>query len=123
MYLTENCLCFYSSLIGINKKIIIPLRDITKIVKAKKLGILRAIKVYQQGVEKSFAFTNFSNSDTTFLIIHRLWSNVSPHAEQNNEEVEEDAEDLFSTFEQTDMDKEIQKDTSNFTAPVELRKE
>jgi hypothetical protein len=46
MYLTENYICFYSSLVGINKKIIIPLKDIEKLSKAKSLGMFNSIKIY-----------------------------------------------------------------------------
>jgi hypothetical protein len=46
MYLTENYICFYSSIMGITKKVIIPLNDVSKVTKARSLGLLRAIKIY-----------------------------------------------------------------------------
>lgn len=46
MYLSENYICFYSSIMGITKKCIIPLNDVTKITKARSLGLLKALKIY-----------------------------------------------------------------------------
>ena len=45
MYLTENYICFYSSLLGVTKKIVIPLHEIVKLVKSKTLGVMKAIKI------------------------------------------------------------------------------
>lgn len=77
MYLTENYICFYSSLVGMNKKIIIPIGDITKLTKTKTLGMIKSIKIAQQGINKNYSFTSFADCDTTFKIIQKLWSNVS----------------------------------------------
>ena len=41
---------------GINKKLILPLSDITKLVKAKRLGLIKAIKIYLHGVKHSHKF-------------------------------------------------------------------
>lgn len=46
MYLTENYICFYSSIMGITKKLIIPLGEVTQVSKAKSIGIIKAIKIY-----------------------------------------------------------------------------
>lgn len=46
MYITENYICFYSSIMGISKKLIIPLNDVTKVTKAKRLGMINALMIY-----------------------------------------------------------------------------
>ena len=79
MYLTENYICFYSSIMGITKKIIIPLNDVTKITKAKRLG-KKSIKIELTGKAQSYRFSSFTDSDKTYKIIHKLWGNVSPNA-------------------------------------------
>ena len=79
---------------GITQKLIIPLNDVTKITKAKSLGLLKAIKIYQQGKKSSYKFQSFTDCDKTFKIIFKLWSNVSPNAQEDavhtEEEVTED---------------------------------
>lgn len=81
MYLTENYICFYSSIMGINKKVIVPLNDVTKVTKAKSLGLLKAIKIYTStGRKSSYKFQSFSDCNKTYKIIHKLWTNVSPNA-------------------------------------------
>lgn len=73
MYLTENYVCFYSSVLGISKKLIIPLNDVTKITKAKRLGIMKALMIYQANKKNSYKFQSFHDLDQTFKIIQRLW--------------------------------------------------
>eukprot|EP00347_Sterkiella_histriomuscorum_P004839 403358890 len=93
MYLTENYICFYSSILGITQKVIIPLNDVTQVSKAKSLGMIRAIKIYSQiqaGKSKTYKFQSFSDCTKTFKIIQKLWSNVSPHAKEVNATSEED---------------------------------
>ena len=80
MYITENYICFYSSIMGISKKLIIPLNDVIKITKAKRLGIMKALMIYQANKKNSYKFQSFSDTDKTFSIIHKLWQNVSPYA-------------------------------------------
>lgn len=44
---------------GITKKVIIPLNDVTQVSKAKSLGIIKAIKIYAQvqaGKQKIYKF-------------------------------------------------------------------
>lgn len=56
MYITENYICFYSSVIGISKKLIIPLNDVTRITKAKRFGIINALMIYQANKKSSYKF-------------------------------------------------------------------
>ena len=56
LYVTENYVCFYSNFMGISQKLILPFSDITKIQLAKRMGLIRAIKIYQQGVKHSYKF-------------------------------------------------------------------
>jgi hypothetical protein len=84
MYLTENYICFYSSVLGISKKLIIPLNDVTKITKVKRLGIIKALMVYHATNKTPYKFQSFHDVDQTFKIVQRLWSNVSPYATDNN---------------------------------------
>lgn len=65
---------------GISKKLIIPMNDVTKVTKAKRLGIIKALKIYQTGKKSSYKFTNFTDIDKTYNIIQKLWGNVSSFA-------------------------------------------
>ena len=56
MYITENYICFSSSIMGISKKLIIPLNDVIKITKARSLGIIKALKIYQANKKNSYKF-------------------------------------------------------------------
>jgi len=69
MYITENYICFFSSIIGISQKLIIPLNDVTKIKKVKLLGMIKALKIYQANQKKSHQFRSFSDTDKTYEII------------------------------------------------------
>lgn len=80
MYITENYVCFSSSVLGISKKLIVPLNDVTKITKAKRLGIMKALQIYQANKQNPYKFQSFTDIDKTFKIIQRLWQNVSPYA-------------------------------------------
>lgn len=75
---------------GINKKLIIALNDVTKVTKAKSIGILKAIKIYSPGKKSSYKFQSFSDCNKTYKIIHKLWSNVSPNADAQAESEEDD---------------------------------
>ena len=65
---------------GISQKLIIPLNDVTKVTKAKRLGMIKALKIYQANVKKSHKFQSFSDTDKTYQIIYKLWKNVSTYA-------------------------------------------
>ena len=41
---------------GISQKLIIPLNDVTKITKAKRLGMIKALKIYQANKKNSHSF-------------------------------------------------------------------
>ena len=94
MYITENYICFFSSIVGISQKLIIPLNDVTKITKAKKLGMIKSLKIYQANKKKPYSFQSFSDSDKTYSIIYKLWTNVSTYAQglQEDAQSEEDNE-------------------------------
>ena len=85
MYLTENFVCFYSSILGQNKKLIILIKDVTKIVKKKTLGMFKYISIYipdpsavaiKKHKEKSYKFSSFSDCDSTYKILSKLWHNI-----------------------------------------------
>jgi hypothetical protein len=65
---------------GISQKLIIPLNDVTKITKAKRLGMIKSLKIYQANKKNSHNFQSFSDTDKTYSIIYKLWTNVSTYA-------------------------------------------
>jgi len=65
---------------GISKKLISPLNDVTKITKAKRLGMIKSLKIYQANKKNSHNFQSFSDTDKTYSIIYKLWTNVSTYA-------------------------------------------
>jgi hypothetical protein len=84
MYLTTTNMCFYSSILGRTKKLIFPWKEISKIEKDSS----KAIKVTRESPKQEGAksntvttFSSFSDRDTSFKYIHKLWMNKSPYAE------------------------------------------
>ncbi len=72
MYLTENYLCFFRNLIGFQKKIKILWTDIQQIE-----GKSNTIKVHSNKEKDSpFSFGSFSNFETSFKYIQKLWNSA-----------------------------------------------
>jgi len=55
LYLTSGHLCFFSSLLGITKKLVISWESITRLEKEKKEGI----RIHRANNESAVLFTNF----------------------------------------------------------------
>jgi hypothetical protein len=102
MYITENYICFYSSIMGISKKLIIPLNDVTKITKAKRLGMINALHIYQANKQSPYKFQSFSDINKTYTIISKLWANVSPYATQDTGATSEEDNDDSSQRKNTE---------------------
>ena len=84
LYLTTNYTCFFSSVMGFSTKIILPWFEITKLTKHGSSGIKYHSEIIESnGKNKAVVFTGFSERDTSFKYIHRLWTNSSPHADSN----------------------------------------
>ena len=75
MYLTTNYMCYFSNFLGKQKKIVIKWRQITNFAKDGN----NAIRVSRENLPET-VFKEFSERDTSFKFIRRLWANVSPHA-------------------------------------------
>jgi len=73
MYLSENFLCFYSYILGIETKLVIDLKDIASITKEKSAkGLLpNAIQIATVAGEEHF-FLNFFHRDSTFEAIQQV---------------------------------------------------
>jgi len=92
LYLTTNNMCFFSSIMGITKKLIFPWTVITSIEKHSSNSIkvkrLREI-TGEKNKEDVTTFSGFSDRDTSYKYIHRLWLAKSPHAaDQSSEDSE-----------------------------------
>jgi hypothetical protein len=77
-------MCFYSSILGRTKKLIFPWKEISKIEKHSD----KSIKVTKENLKPEGSkantittFSSFSDRDTSFKYIHKLWINKSPYAE------------------------------------------
>ena len=91
LYLTTNFICYNSSVMGINKKIILPWIEVMEVVKDGSSGILiRTAKKEPEVKEKKFVFSAFQQRDTSFKYIYRLWCNSSPYAENAKEDPDAD---------------------------------
>lgn len=97
LYITENYLCFNSSLLGLNEKIKIAISGITKIEKKKALVIFNnAISVeYEDDGQKTIEFFNFQHRDITYDMVYSLWKVLSPHAGGGQDDSENDDEESF----------------------------
>ena len=87
-------MCFFSSLLGLTKKIVISWKNIKKLEKEAERGI----RVSKDNGE-SVLFNGFSERDTSLKYIKRLWSRNSPHADQfdtDDDEEDEEADKLLN---------------------------
>ena len=87
LYLTSGHMCYFSSLLGITKKIVIKWQNIKSLEKDQKQGI----RVHKDSGE-SILFTGFSERGTSLKFIKRLWSSQSSHADglDSDDDDEED---------------------------------
>lgn len=75
LYLSENCLCFYSNIFRWETTITILLKDVTSMTKEKTAKLIpNAIQISTDN-EKHF-FTSFGARDRSFMMIFRLWQNA-----------------------------------------------
>ncbi len=93
IYLTSGHMCYYTSLLGITKKLVISWQNITKLEKEKKDGI----RVHKENAEQ-VTFTGFTSRDTSLKFIKRLWSSQSSHADddESDEDDDNDADELLA---------------------------
>jgi len=108
IYLSQNHLCFYSSLLG-RTTVLTPSFDrITEVHKSNNRVGARSIKIHVKalngpttsapdqgsaqeaaadaGKEETYKFSGFQDRDMTFKYIRRLWSTVSPYADDDSSE-------------------------------------
>lgn len=71
LYLTDQHVCFYSNILGLVTRIIIPLNSILKIQKKKTVGIPNAIEF--SNLHDKFVFASFLSRDPTFDLINKVW--------------------------------------------------
>ena len=96
MYLTTTNMCFYSSIMGSTKKLIFPWKELSVIEKHsdKSIKVTRVtIKADEPTVTKTHTFSSFSDRNTSFKYIHRLWIVKSPYAVNIDSDDSEDFED------------------------------
>lgn len=69
LYIFDNFLCFESSFIGMQTKIVIPIEKITKIEKARSLGVLQnALRIYTDD-EMSHFFKRLKDREITYEVM------------------------------------------------------
>ena len=93
MYLTTNYMCYFSNLLGKQKKIVIKWEQIVNIAKHDK----KDIKVMSQN-HPEIVFKEFTERNTSFKFIRRLWANSSPHAQnlQSDSDSEEESQEILT---------------------------
>ena len=89
MFLTTSYMCYFSNLLGKQKKIVIKWEQIVNIARHEK----KDIKVMSQN-HPEIVFKEFAERNTSYKFIRRLWANSSPHAQnlQSDSDSEEDEE-------------------------------
>ena len=80
-------MCYFSSMLGITKKIVISWQSITKLEKEQKNNV----RIHKDNGE-TILFTGFSERDTSLKFIKRLWSRESRHAVQEDSDDDDDDE-------------------------------
>ena len=81
-------MCYFSSLLGITKKIVINWNNIKSLEKDQNQGI----RVHKDSGE-SILFTGFSERGTSLKFIKRLWSSNSKHADMMDSDDDDDDDD------------------------------
>lgn len=93
LYLTSGHMCYFSSLLGITKKIVIGWQNIKALSKDQKNGI----RVHKDTGD-SVLFTGFQQRDTSYKFIKRLWANNSDYADdQDSDDDDEDEAESDNT--------------------------
>jgi hypothetical protein len=93
LYLTTNNMCFFSSIMGITKKLIFPWSVISCIEKhsSNSIKVKRIREMNNKKTEDVTTFSGFSDRDTSYKYIYRLWLAKSPHAaDMSSEDSDED---------------------------------
>ena len=85
LYLTSGHMCYFSSLLGITKKLVISWQSIKSLDADQKQGI----RVHKENGEV-VNFTGFSERDTSLKFIKRLWARESSHANGVDSDDEDD---------------------------------
>ena len=74
MYIFDKYVCFYSKMLGSENKLVIPLKKVSRMKKAKALGLIdNAIKFYVEEDNKKHFFKRVKNRDQIYEMIHSLW--------------------------------------------------
>ncbi|KAJ2849908.1 GTPase activating protein (GAP) [Coemansia brasiliensis] len=86
LYLSENYFCFYSYIFGSEKKIMLQLRDIKDLNRAKSMGGARddSIEVEERNGTK-YVFSNLFHRDETFEMLQQLTANTMKRVLINSE--------------------------------------
>ncbi|KAJ2390416.1 GTPase activating protein (GAP) [Coemansia sp. RSA 2611] len=86
LYLSENYFCFYSYMFGSEKKIMLQLRDIKDLHRARSMGGARddAIEVVARDGTQ-YAFSNLFHRDETFEMLEQLTTNTMKRVLLNSE--------------------------------------
>ncbi|CAG8533184.1 11287_t:CDS:2 [Paraglomus occultum] len=130
MYISENYLCFYSFLLGIETKLLIELKDIRDLVKEKsKRGMISdSIKVITKDGQEYF-FSNLFHRDETYdllvqltsLSVQRLLKNATPESTPgmslSDNNLEQSAESNNNDKNKKDLRISISKDNKEEDVP------
>ncbi|KAJ2502507.1 GTPase activating protein (GAP) [Coemansia sp. RSA 1972] len=86
LYLSENYFCFYAYMFGSEKKIMLQLRDIKDLTRARSMGGTRddAIEVATRDGTK-YMFSNLFHRDETYEMLEQLTANTMKRVLMNSE--------------------------------------
>ena len=110
LYLTSGHMCYFSSILGITKKLVIKWSSIKSLDKEKKDGI----KV-NKDTGDSVVFSGFSERDTSLKFIKRLWSNNSSYADMIDSDDDDDDDEADNLLNQA------REHASNQNSPTKSR--
>lgn len=98
MYITENYLCFFRSMIGFSKKIKIMWTDITSIeVKSSSIRIIATTE------KEPISFQGFSDFQTSSKYIQKLWQAARGADSDEQSEAENDSQNRSMKEEQKSL--------------------
>lgn len=75
LYITENHVCFYSSLLGWIAKVVLPFKDVTFMEKTSTAGLFQNAISIETATGKT-QFNGFISRDTAFTLLKEVWARI-----------------------------------------------
>ena len=77
MFVAENYICFFATVLGVQTKKVIGIEDVVQIEKKQMLGIFNnSIQITTK--HTSYLFSSFNNREQSYRLLYTVWKGESP---------------------------------------------